>query len=50
MKNNTQPQATKLMSQFDNELKKLLMADLKASKLKNQFVSNQLQVNTATAA
>jgi hypothetical protein len=50
MKNNTQPQAAKLMTQFDQELKELLMADLKAAKHKRQFVQQPYTVNTFTAA
>jgi hypothetical protein len=50
MKNNTQPAASKLVKQFDNELRNLLMADLEAFRAKNQFVKQQLPVSTAKAA
>lgn len=32
---------SKLVSRFDNELKQLLMEDLKAYKERNQFANNQ---------
>ena len=51
MKNYTQPAASKLAKQFDNELKKILLADLNVFKLKNQpEAAPVLQLNTASAA
>lgn len=51
MKNTTQPATSKLVKQFDNDLKNILMADLKAFKVKNQFVVTPvMQLSTASAA
>ena len=50
MKNNTQPAASKLVKKFDNELKDLLMADLKAIKAKGLLNNKLMQVSTAAAA
>jgi len=44
MKNANQTAEAKLMKKFDMDLKNVLMADLKARKLKNQFVNKQLSV------
>ncbi len=40
MKTYKTPSTSKLVARFDNELKNLLMADLKAFKERNQFLSN----------
>lgn len=40
MKNVKQPAASKLVARFDNELRNLLMEDLKVFKKKNQFKGN----------
>ncbi|HTH82116.1 MAG TPA: hypothetical protein VL490_04235 [Mucilaginibacter sp.] len=40
MKTYNKPATSKLLSRFDNELKNILMADLKALKEKGQFTSN----------
>jgi len=51
MKNTTQPVTSKLITQFDNDLKNILMADLNAFKVKNQFVATPvMQLSTASAA
>jgi hypothetical protein len=50
MKNNTQPVAGKLVKRFDNDLKTLLLNDLKAFKAKMQYAQQVMQVQTATAA
>ena len=43
MKTQKQPSASKLAKRFDNELKDLLMADLKTFKLNHPFFSNNKQ-------
>ncbi|WP_186292596.1 hypothetical protein [Mucilaginibacter corticis] len=45
MKASQKPATSKLLIRYDNELKNLLMADLKAFKKRGQFTSN----NQATA-
>ena len=40
MKNYKKPAASKLLTRFDNELRNLLMEDLKVFKEKNQFKGN----------
>jgi hypothetical protein len=50
MKNNNQPAASKLVKRFDNDLKALLLNDLKAFKAKMQDMQQAPQVQTATAA
>ena len=40
MKTNQKPATSKLVARFDNELKQLLMEDLKAFRMKNQFYNN----------
>jgi hypothetical protein len=50
MKNTTKPATSKLVKRFDNELMNLIAADLKAFKDKNQFASQPMPVQTATAA
>ncbi len=45
MKTSQKPATSKLLIRYDNELKNLLMADLKAFKERGQFTSN----NQATA-
>ncbi|WP_295767601.1 hypothetical protein [uncultured Mucilaginibacter sp.] len=42
MKNAKQNTESKLMKQFDLDLRNLLLADLKAHKRKSQFISKQL--------
>ncbi len=44
MKNTNQTTEAKLVKKFDMDLKNVLLADLKAFKLKNQFVNKQLSV------
>jgi hypothetical protein len=43
MKTYKTPATSKLVARFDNELKNLLVADLKAFKEKNQFSGNNNQ-------
>ena len=51
MKNYTQPATSKLVKQFDNDLKKFLLADLSAFKVKSHFVAKPvIQLSTASAA
>jgi len=51
MKNYTQPAASKLAKQFDNELKKILLADLNTFKVKSQRSAEPVvRLNTASAA
>jgi hypothetical protein len=40
MKTYKKPATSKLVARFDNELKNLLMEDLKAFRMKNQFYNN----------
>ncbi|GAA4098847.1 hypothetical protein [Mucilaginibacter panaciglaebae] len=40
MKTSQKPATSKLLIRYDNELKALLMQDLKAFKEKGQFISN----------
>jgi hypothetical protein len=48
MKTLQKPATSKLLKRYDNELKKLLMEDLKAFKEKTQFTSNnQAQAKAA---
>ena len=52
MKTYNKPATSKLVASFDNELKKLLMEDLKVYRERNQFVlsNNQAQVRQLSAA
>ena len=51
MKNATQPATSKLVKKFDNELKNMIMADLKSFKAKIQFTTSPvMQLSTASAA
>jgi hypothetical protein len=43
MKTYQKPASSKLVARFDNELRDLIMSDLKAFKVKNQFLSNNSQ-------
>jgi hypothetical protein len=48
MKTYKKPATSKLLKRFDNELKEMLMEDLKAFRLKTQFVpNNQAQQKAA---
>jgi hypothetical protein len=47
---NKKPATSKLLTRFDNELKNLLMEDLKAYKLKNQFILSNNQSAEQKAA
>jgi len=48
MKTYKKPATSKLIARFDNQLKNLLMEDLKAFKMKNQFYyNNQVSVKAA---
>lgn len=48
MKNYKKPSTSKLVTRFDNELRNLLMEDLKIFREKNQFKgNNQAAVQTA---
>lgn len=49
MKNFNQPSTSKLVNQFDKDLKNMLLQDLKAFKTKTQFV-NKVQQNSALSA
>lgn len=51
MKNITQPATSKLVKQFDADLKKALMADLDVFKAKSRFVATPvMQLYTISAA
>jgi len=51
MKNYTQSTTAQIAKQVDNELKKILLADLKSFKVKNQFVTAPvIQLHTVSAA
>jgi hypothetical protein len=51
MKNYTQPTASKLAKQFDNDLKKILLADLNVFKVKSQrSTTSVVQLNLISAA
>jgi len=43
MKTYNKPATSKLVARFDNELKNILMEDLKAFRDKNKFVNNNKQ-------
>jgi hypothetical protein len=43
MKTYKKPASSKLVARFDNELRNLITADLKAFKERNQFLSNNNQ-------
>ena len=47
MKTAKQPATSKLVTRFDNELRNLLMEDLKVFREKNQFKSNNQAVKKA---
>ena len=47
MKTVKQPATSKLVTRFDNELRNLLMEDLKVFREKNQFKSNNQAVKKA---
>ena len=47
MKTLQKPATSKLVARFDNELKTLLMEDLKAFRERNQFCNNQAIVKAA---
>lgn len=47
MKTYKKPATSKLVARFDNELKNLLMEDLKAFKAKDQFYNNRAIVKAA---
>ncbi|WP_183578707.1 hypothetical protein HDF18_22560 [Mucilaginibacter sp. X5P1] len=44
MKTYNKPSTSKLVARFDNELKNLLMEDLKAFRERNKFVTSNKQV------
>ena len=50
MKTYKTPSTSKLVARFDNELKNLLMADLKAFKERNQFLNNNNNNQVAVKA
>jgi hypothetical protein len=50
MKNFNKPATSKLVNQFDKQLMELLAEDLKAYKIKAQFVNKQLQTGTTLTA
>jgi hypothetical protein len=52
MKTYNKPSTSKLVARFDNELKNLLMEDLKAFRSKNKFITsnNQAPVQENLAA
>ena len=50
MKTYKTPATSKLVARFDNELKNLLMADLKAFKERNQFLANNNNNQVAVKA
>ena len=49
MKTDKQPATSKLLKRFDNELKNMLMEDLKAFKAKTQFISGNTQAQQKAA-
>ena len=49
MKTYNKPAASKLLKRFDNELKQLLMEDLKAFRAKNQQRNNQPAIQLQAA-
>jgi hypothetical protein len=52
MKTYNKPSTSKLVARFDNELKNLLMEDLKAFRSKNKFINsnNQAPVQQSLSA
>ena len=44
MKTYNKPSTSKLVARFDNELKNLLMEDLKAFRERNKFVTSNKQI------
>ncbi|MEO8947095.1 MAG: hypothetical protein ABI308_01710 [Mucilaginibacter sp.] len=47
MKTNKKPATSKLLTRFDNELKNLLMEDLRVFRERNQFKGNNQAVKKA---
>jgi hypothetical protein len=50
MKTYNKPATSKLVTRFDNELKNLLMEDLKAFKSRNKFVAANKQAQQSLTA
>jgi hypothetical protein len=50
MKTYNKPATSKLVARFDNELKNLLMADLKAFRERTQFIKSNKQATQQLAA